>query len=226
MSPRIAKSPAAKTARSPRRKSPGRGKYDRSLSGPERRAVSHDHLLDAATEVFATRGYVAARVEDIIARAGISRRTFYEHFDSSEAILTEVFDRAVRVILATVTRQVAAAADPLARIRAGIGAYCETIAAHPAAARVIFEEYARAGAAQAARYELNTTRFTLLLFESLSAAHAAGGLRRAPDETSVYALTKGIEAVAVRAIHRGEAHHLPALAPQLADLLLEAFGRS
>lgn len=204
-------------------KAVGRGKYDRAQSSATRQALAREKLLDDATEVFAARGYRATRVDDIVEYAGISRRTLYTHFDSVEAILGEVYERAIRINLATVFERLLGVIDPIERIHIGVLAFFETIAANPSAARVVFEEYRYAGPAQAAKYELNTSRYVMLMLEFLNAARAAGQIRRVPDETSVYALTKGLEAVGVRALHRGEHAQLPAVAPIMSTLLIEAF---
>jgi len=50
-------------------------------------------LLDAAHEEFASRGYVNTTVEDIVARAGASRATFYMHFESKAQMVAEVAAR-------------------------------------------------------------------------------------------------------------------------------------
>jgi AcrR family transcriptional regulator len=65
--------PAAHLARGPTRQQ--RQKQD-----------SRDRVLVAAKEVLSETGYAAMRVEDVIARAGISRATFYKHFDGKFAI--------------------------------------------------------------------------------------------------------------------------------------------
>ncbi len=44
-------------------------------------------LLDAAVSVFAEKGFAAARLDDIAARAGVSKGTIYLYYDSKEAIL-------------------------------------------------------------------------------------------------------------------------------------------
>ncbi len=49
-------------------------------------------LRDAAREVFAERGYAAARVEDIVARAGVSHGTFYTYFENKAAALDALID--------------------------------------------------------------------------------------------------------------------------------------
>jgi hypothetical protein len=137
--------------------------------------------------------------------------------------MTHIYERAVRVNFTAILERLMSVTDPIERIHVGVAAYFETIAANPSAARVVFEEYRYAGPAQAAQYELNTTRYALLMLQFVNAAYAAGRLGRAPDEISVYGLTKAIEAVGVRALHRGEHADLPAVAPVMATLIIEAF---
>jgi AcrR family transcriptional regulator len=66
-------------------------------------------LLDAALDVFFEKGFAAARLEDIAARAGVSKGTVYLYFSSKE----DVFDALVRAIPQANVEQVRAlAADP------------------------------------------------------------------------------------------------------------------
>src|SRR5690606_8287650 len=46
-----------------------------------RRELRRRQLLDAARDVFAEKGYVAATVDDVVARCGVARGTFYLYFD-------------------------------------------------------------------------------------------------------------------------------------------------
>jgi AcrR family transcriptional regulator len=49
-------------------------------------------LLDAARRVFRELGYEPARVEDIVAAAGVSHGTFYTYFDNKPAVLEALID--------------------------------------------------------------------------------------------------------------------------------------
>jgi AcrR family transcriptional regulator len=54
-----------------------------------------DEVLDAALTLFAEKGFAATRVEDIAARAGLSKGAVYLYFPSKEAILEGLVKRAV-----------------------------------------------------------------------------------------------------------------------------------
>ena len=47
--------------------------------------ASGERLLDAAVHVIRSKGYLAARVEDICAEAGLTKGAFFHHFASKEA---------------------------------------------------------------------------------------------------------------------------------------------
>ena len=54
-----------------------------------------DEVLDAALELFTQKGFSATRVDDIAAKAGISKGAVYLYFPSKEAILEGLVRRAV-----------------------------------------------------------------------------------------------------------------------------------
>ena len=47
-------------------------------------------LIDAATAVFAEKGLAEAKVNDITDRAGVSKGSFYLHFESKEALFEQI----------------------------------------------------------------------------------------------------------------------------------------
>ena len=68
-------------------------------------------LLDAGAEVFATKGYFAARVDDIVKLAETSHGTFYLYFSNKE----ELF----RALAAEVSDEMHILADSLGRLEPG-----------------------------------------------------------------------------------------------------------
>lgn len=193
------------------------------MTAAERLADQRTKLLDAATHVFATTGYLEATVEAIVARAGMSRRTYYEHFVDLRDVLAKVYDRAAMVSLTMVSSSARAHDDPLDALRAGLTAYLMAASTYPDVARVMFAEYRLGGADFETRYQRDSAHYAELLLELLQSAHARKKLKRAPTELVVFTLAKGIEAVAMRAILRGEHKKLPGLVDELTELVVSAF---
>ena len=63
-----------------------RGRYQRSDASRER-------ILDAATELFAARGYAGAGVDRLAERSGIAKTAIYYHFGNKEGLLAAVLER-------------------------------------------------------------------------------------------------------------------------------------
>ncbi|MFT4295942.1 MAG: TetR/AcrR family transcriptional regulator [Micropruina sp.] len=63
-------------------------------AGPSaRRRATRERLMDAATELFAERGVLAASVEEICERAGFTRGAFYSNFESKDELCLDVLRR-------------------------------------------------------------------------------------------------------------------------------------
>ena len=69
------------------------------MTGTQRRA----QLLDVGRQLFAERGYDGTSVEEIAARAGVSKPVVYEHFGGKEGLYAVVVDREVASLLAAFT---------------------------------------------------------------------------------------------------------------------------
>lgn len=79
------------SATTPDKKGPGKKGRVRQGMTPEQRSQRHlDRILEAATVEFTTNGYVSTNVGDIVARAHVSRSTFYEHFQNRDACFVAV----------------------------------------------------------------------------------------------------------------------------------------
>jgi TetR/AcrR family fatty acid metabolism transcriptional regulator len=74
-------------------------------------------ILDAATTVFAKRGYFGSQVADVARAAGIAAGTVYLYFRSKEEILTSIFDRTMREAIDEGRTALADVRDPIERLR-------------------------------------------------------------------------------------------------------------
>jgi len=62
-------------------------------------AERREQLIEIARKVFAERGFDGASVEEIAARAEVSKPVVYEHFGGKEGLYAVVVDREVRQLL-------------------------------------------------------------------------------------------------------------------------------
>ncbi len=63
------------------------------MTTQQRGEETRTHILDAAGELFARRGYDATSVDDICARAKVTKGAFYHHFATKHAVFIELRDR-------------------------------------------------------------------------------------------------------------------------------------
>lgn len=79
-------------------------------------------LLDAAREVFVEKGFGAASIDDIVARAGVARGTFYLYFQDKRAVFEALVDEFLSRISECVKSIDLApgAAPPVEQLRANI----------------------------------------------------------------------------------------------------------
>lgn len=91
----------------------------------ERSAQTRARLIDAARELFAERGYAEVPIEDVVRRAGVTRGALYHQFPGGKVdLFTAVFDAVEEELMAGIAEKLAEAGanDPVAGLRAGIGA--------------------------------------------------------------------------------------------------------
>jgi AcrR family transcriptional regulator len=58
-------------------------------------ARKHRAILEAATTVFLENGYLGASMDQVAARAGVSKQTVYKHFEDKEHLFADIVTRTV-----------------------------------------------------------------------------------------------------------------------------------
>ena len=74
-------------------------------------------ILDAATRVFAERGFFGSQVADIAHRAGIAAGTVYLYFRSKDDVLRSIFDRTMQDAIREGRAGLDGVDDPAERLR-------------------------------------------------------------------------------------------------------------
>ncbi|MGW6426712.1 TetR/AcrR family transcriptional regulator [Nocardia sp. NPDC055053] len=153
-----------------------------------RRAERRRQFLDAATRVCAERGHLACSLAEICASAGLSKRQFYEEFETRDDLLVAVYTRIQDDAAAAVARALADLAvptDPVAALRAGLSAYLLSIGSEPYRAKIALLEVTGAGEHTEQRCRAHAHNWAAHIQSSL----ATTGIRLGGDTAPLLAAT-------------------------------------
>ncbi len=100
-------------------------------------------ILAAAEELFAEQGYDATSVQEVVARAGVTKGALYHYFVAKDDLLFEIYRSLLAEQLAGLDRILATGAEPTTALRAIIEDLVVTTATHARAAAVFSREVSR-----------------------------------------------------------------------------------
>lgn len=180
-------------------------------------------LCDALTE----KGYAATTIADVVSRAGVSRRTFYEHFASKQACFEATFDTGARVVIDTLDAALAEITgdDWRELVRVSLQAYLEMLAAYPAVAWSMEIEALNAGPELYRRnMDLRTTIARRWAGAYQLARTTEPGLDRDVPDEIFELLVGGIDDRIRHCLRTRDASALPELLPLLVEASFIMFG--
>jgi AcrR family transcriptional regulator len=100
-------------------------------------------LLDAMAEAVAEHSYGATTIAHVVSHAGVSRKTFYEHFRDKEHCFLAMYDTGISFVLGRLAEVLDAAPDPRSRLVEGLREFLTVLADEPAFCRaIVLEIYA------------------------------------------------------------------------------------
>ena len=97
-------------------------------------------LLQAMGSSAADRGFAATTIADIVREAGVSKRTFYEHFVSKEACFLALYRAVSASALRTLSESVRPEKPWHHQIETALNAYFGHLSAGPRLLRTLFVE--------------------------------------------------------------------------------------
>src|SRR5262249_47124203 len=133
----------------------------------------------------ASQGWAGASVEAVIQKAGVSRRTFYEHFGALDDVLFRIYDNAAEAAIEAVRMAMMEQAASAARIRAGVRMFLRLVTDNPELARVVLREVRAAGPRYEKRREALEDRFASMIVSIIGGADPIAALAVVGAITSV-----------------------------------------
>ncbi len=84
---------------------------------------TRDCLIDAAIELFATRGFQAISLRDLAGHVGLHAGSIYHHIDNKQGLLFELIEAALSDLLADTKRRMRGASTTAARVHRFVQAF-------------------------------------------------------------------------------------------------------
>ena len=101
------------------------------------REQKRNRILRAAIEVFASKGYFAARMNDVATAAEVADGTLYLYFEGKEHLLMSIFDDVLGRFIERLDTEIAALDDPVEKLSVMIRLHLETLGRDRALANVL-----------------------------------------------------------------------------------------
>ena len=141
------------------------------MTGPQR----HAQLLVVGRALFAERGPDGTSVEEIAARAGVSKPVVYEHFGGKDGLYAEVVDSEVEHLLASFSAALSGE-DPRVLLEQATLALLTYIEDHTDGFRILVRESPAAGGAHGGTIMNDVARRVGHVLAAVFAARGAGSL--------------------------------------------------
>ena len=81
-----------------------------------RNGEKYFRIINAATKIFARKGFFQAKVSDIAREAQVADGTIYLYFDNKDDILISLFEEQMKAVLENMIDQIAAEKDAVKKI--------------------------------------------------------------------------------------------------------------
>lgn len=182
--------PSRADARRRRGSSPGLPRGPQALPRGEVAAHQRERLFAAMIAAVDERGFVATTISDLVEHAGVSRRTFYEHFENKEQCLLLTYDMLIETLTARLATLDATAGQGLQRLEALLSGLFEAAVERPDAARLVCVELAAAGPPGVERWARGSKRLAGFIGEVFAEADGADSIPEPVAQAIVGALRK------------------------------------
>jgi TetR/AcrR family fatty acid metabolism transcriptional regulator len=101
---------------------------------------TRDRLLEAAEDVFSSKGYYETPVDEIARRSNTSKGSVYFHFPSKESLFLSVVGHAGDRLMRRVDRAIANIDDPISRVDVALATTLHTLTEHRTLANLLMSK--------------------------------------------------------------------------------------
>lgn len=189
----------------------------------EKAKATRERILDAAANVFASKGYHETRVDDIVDASETSKGSVYFYFPGKQQIFLALVDQFADLLQRRLTEAIAEEDDGVCRVNAALKACLETFGRYRGLAKILLIQAVGLGTVfEEKRLEIHE-RFAILIESHLNQAVAEGDIPLIDTEVTAYAWMGAIYEVVIRWVHTGKPEP-ERVVPTLRTVLLRSIG--
>lgn len=185
--------------------------------------ATRERILDAALDVFSSKGYHDSSVDDVVRESNTSKGAVYFHFANKQQLFVALVDKFANLLERRVTEAIENQPNSVARIRAALEACLETFSKYRPLAKILLVQAVGLGTIFEQKRMEVLERFARLIQANLEQAIASGELPPVDAEITAQAWLGSIYQLVIRWVYLGEPKP-DRLTATLVPLLLRSVG--
>ncbi|HSM55571.1 MAG TPA: TetR/AcrR family transcriptional regulator [Candidatus Sulfomarinibacteraceae bacterium] len=189
--------------------------HDEMVQEPQ---STRDRILDAALNIFSSKGYHDTRLDEIVDASETSKGAIYFHFPNKERLFLALVDQFADLLERRVTEAIEQTPPGMGRVRVALETTLDTFSKYRRPAKILLVQAVGLGTTfENKRLEINE-RFADLIATYLQEAVEVGDIEAVDTNVVSYAWMGAIYSVVIRWVYTGEPSSqriLEALVPML-----------
>jgi AcrR family transcriptional regulator len=186
---------------------------------------TRSRILDAAVNVFASKGYHDTKVDDIVAESQTSKGSFYFYFPSKQDIFLALVDNFADLLETRLRDRIKREPSGVARVDLALRVCLETFGQYRGLAKIALVQATGLGIAFEQKRQSVNDRFIQIIREHLDQAVIEGSIPALDTEVAACAWVGALNEIVLRWVYHGEPDPIRSL-PTLRRLLLQSIGIS
>ncbi len=189
----------------------------------EKTQSTHQRILEAAIQVFSSKGYHDTRVDEIVDVSQTSKGSVYFHFPSKEDIFLALVDEFAALLEKRLKRVLETETSGVRRVQAALRVCVETFGSQRALAKIFLIQAVGLGEAFETKRQQVNEKFALIIQEQIEQAIVEGEIPPLDSETAAHVWMGALYDVIVCWVQTG--HPEPErMLPTLQTMLLRSIG--
>jgi AcrR family transcriptional regulator len=161
-------------------------------------------ILDAALNIFSSKGYYGTPVDEIVEEASTSKGAMYFHFPNKEQLFIALVDQFADVLERNVTEAIGESEQGMVRVKIAIESVLDTFGKYRRPAKILLVQAVGLGNVFEKKRMEVTDRFAELIQTYLDEAIAIGDIQQMDTEFISHAWMGAIYNVVIKWVYTGE----------------------